>query len=77
MPLRFLVITAITVVTPPVGSKLSATRHTCVFLGGAAELQRCHCGHDDPFELQLRFGGGATAIIGGMTAMLAAALRGH
>ena len=49
----------------------------CVFLRGAAEPQRCHCGHGDHIELQLRFDGGATAIIGGMTAMLAAALRGH
>ena len=46
------------------------------FLRGAAEPQRCHCGHGDPIELQL-IDGGATAIIGGMAAGLAAALRGQ
>ena len=35
-----------------------------------------HCEHGDLIELQLRFGGGATAIVGGMAAVLAAALRG-
>ena len=56
MPLRFLVRTAITAVTPPV--------FFIVFL----------C---DPIDLQLRFDGGATAIIGGITAVLVAALRGQ
>ena len=72
-----LVKTAISVVTPPVVLHSSPTRQTCVFLRGAAEPQRSHCGHSDPIELQLRFDGGATAIIGGMTAVLAAALRDH
>ena len=40
-----------------------------------AEPRRCDCGHDDPIELPLRFDGGATAIIGGRTAVLAVALR--
>ena len=31
----------------------------------------------DPIDLQLRFEGGATAIIGGITAVLVAALRGQ
>ena len=77
MPQRFLVKTAITVVTPPVvfhGFPLPVT-HVC-FLRGVAEPQRCHCGHGDLIELQLRFDGGAAAIIGGMCAVLAAALRG-
>ena len=68
MQLRSLVKTAITVVTPPVvfhGFPLPVTR--VFFLRAAAKPQRCHCGH----------GGGATAIIGGMTAVLAVALRGH
>ena len=56
MPLRFLVKTAITAVTPPV-----------VF----------HSFLCDPIDLQLRFDGGATAIIGGITAVLVAALRGQ
>ena len=56
VPLRFLVKTAITAVTPPV-----------VFI-----VFLC-----DPTDLQLRFDGGATAIIGGITAVLVAALRGQ
>ena len=36
-----------------------------------------YSGHGDPIELQLRFDGDATAIIGGITAVLAAALRGQ
>ena len=58
-------------------SWFSTTRHSCVFHCVAAEPQRCHCEHGDLIELQLRFDGGATAIIGGMTAVLAAALRGQ
>ena len=53
----------------------SSFSYSCVFLRGAAEPPRCHCEHGDLIELQLRFGGGATAIIGGMTAVLAATLR--
>ena len=56
MPLRFVVKTAITAVTPPV-----------VF----------HSFLCDPIDLQLRFDGGATAIIGGITAVLVAAPRGQ
>ena len=73
MRLRFLVKTAITLVTPPVVFHSFPLPVTRVFLRGAAEPQRCHCGHGDHIELQLRFDGGATAIIGGMTAVLAAA----
>ena len=40
--------------------------------GLTAEPRRCHCGHGDPIELKLRFDGGATSIIGGRTAVLAA-----
>ena len=58
-------------------SWFSTIRHSCVFPRVAAEPQRCHCEHGDLIELQLRFDGGATAIIGGMTAVLAAALRGQ
>ena len=58
-------------------SWFSTTRHSCVFPRVAAEPQRCHCEHGDLIELQLRFDGGATAIMGGMTAVLAAALRGQ
>ena len=50
---------------------------THFLLRGAAEPQRCHCGHGDPMGLQLPFDGGATAIIGGMTVVFAAALRGQ
>ena len=53
------------------------TRHSCVFPRVAAEPQRCHCEHGDLIELQLWFDGGAMAIIGGMTAVLAAAVRGQ
>ena len=75
MPLRFLVKTAITVVTPPVVFIVFPYR---VCLSSAtAEPRRCHCGHGDTIELPLRFDGGATAIIGGRTAVLAAALRGQ
>ena len=58
-------------------SLFSTTRHSCVFPRGAAEPQRYHCGHGDPIELQVRFDGGATAIIGGLTAVLVAELRGQ
>ena len=58
-------------------SWFSTTRHSCVFPRVAAEPRRCHCEHGDLIELQLRFDGGATAIIGGMTAVLAPALRGQ
>ena len=58
-------------------SQFSSTRHTCDFLRGAAEPQRCDSGHVDPIELQLRIDGGATAIIGGINAVLAVALRGQ
>ena len=51
-------------------SYFSSTRHTCVFRRGAAEPQRCYSGHGDLIELQLRFDGDATAIIGGITAVL-------
>ena len=61
--------------TASIFSWFSTTRHSCVFPRVVAEPQRCHCEHDDLIELQLRFDGGATAIIGGMTAVLAAALR--
>ena len=85
MPLRFLVKTAITVVTPPVvffhSFPLPVT-HVFFFAvllrnqgRTTAEPRRCDCGHDDPIELPLRFDGGATAIIGGRTAVLAVALR--
>ena len=77
MPLRFLVKTAITVVTPPVVFHSLSLPVTHFRLRGAAEPQRCHCGHGDPMGLQLPFDGGATAIIGGMTAVFAAALRGQ
>ena len=73
MPLQVLVKTAITVVTPPV-----VCHPSHIFLHrGAAEPQRCQCGYGDPMGLQLPFDGGATAIIGGMTAVLVAALRGQ
>ena len=76
MPLRFLVKTAITVVTSPVvlfhSFPLPVT-HVIFF----AEPQRCDSGHGDPIELQLRFDGGATAIVGSITAALEAALRGQ
>ena len=45
--------------------------------GITAEPRRCHWVHGDPIELPLRFDGGATAIIGGSTAVLAAAPRGQ
>ena len=86
MPLRFLVKTAITVVTPPIVFHSFPLPGTHVFFfavllrnqgGITAEPRRCHCGHGDPIELPLRFDGGATAIIGGRTAVLAAALRGQ
>ena len=77
MLLRFLVKTAITVVTPPVVFHSLSLPVTHFLLRGAAEPQRCHCGHGDPMGLQLPFDGGATAIIGGMTAVFAAALRGQ
>ena len=66
MPLPFLVKTAITVVTPPVVFHSFPLPVTHVFFFRDAALpQRCHCGHGDPIELQLRFDGGATVIIGG------------
>ena len=77
MPLWFLVQTAITVVTPPVVFIVFYYPSHIFLLRGAAEPQRCHCGHGDPIGLQLPFDGGSTAIIGGMTAVLAAALRGQ
>ena len=76
MPLRFVVQTAITVVTPPVVCHSCHPSHIFL-LRGAAEPQRCHSGHGDPMGLQLPFDGGSTAIIGGMTPVLAAALRGQ
>ena len=84
MPILFLVKTAITVVTPPVVFHSFPLPVTHVFflavllrnqLGITAEPRRCHHGHGDPIELQLRFDGGVTAIIGGRTVVLAAALR--
>ena len=77
MPLRFLVQTAITVVTPPVVFHSFHCPSHIFLLRGAAEPQRCHCVHGDPMGLQLPFDGGSTAIIGGMTAVLAVALRGQ
>ena len=86
MPLRFLVKTVITVVTPPVvfhSFPLPVT-HVVLFAvllrnqgGITAEPRRCHGEHGDPIELPLRFNGGATAIIGVRTAVLAEALRGQ
>ena len=83
VPLRVVVKTAITA-TPPVvfhSFPLPVT-HVIFFAvlprnqgGIPAEPRRCHCGHGDPIELPPRFDGGATAIIGGMTAVLAVALR--
>ena len=82
----FLVKTAITVVAPPAvfhNSPLPVT-HAFFFAalqrnqgGITTEPRRCHCGHEDHIELPLRFDGGATAIIGGRTTVLAAALRGQ
>ena len=72
MPLRFLVKAAITVVTPPVVFIVFRyTRHTTVFFFAVRR------NHSDVTALQLRFDGGATAIIRGMTAVFAAALRGY
>ena len=45
--------------------------------GITAEPLRCHCEHGDPIELSLRFNCGTTAIIGGRTTVIAAALRGQ
>ena len=79
VPLRVLVKTAITVVTPPVVFFFIVFHYPShsFLLRGAAEPQRCHCGHGDPMGLQLPFDGGATAIIGDMTAVFAATLRGQ
>ena len=77
MPLRFLVQTAITVVTPPIVFHSFPLPVTHFSSSRCSEPQRCHCGHGDPMGLQLPFDCGSTAIIGGMTAVLAAALRGQ
>ena len=76
MPLRLLVKTAITVVTPPVVCHSFPLPVTDVFF---FTVRRNHSGvtADMAIPLQLRFDGGATAIIGGMIAVLAAALRDH
>ena len=77
MPLRFLVQTAITVVTPPVvfhSFPLPVTHFSSSRCGGTTA---CQCGHGDPTGLQLPFDGVATSIICGLTAVLAAALRGQ
>ena len=66
------------IVFPYPSHMCSSSRCYCGTMGGiTAEPRRCHCGHGDPIELPLRFDGGATAIIGGRTAVLAAALRGQ
>ena len=77
MPLRFLVKTAITVVTPPVVSHSVPLPVTHLFAVRRNHRGVADSGHDDPIELQLRIDGGATAIIGGITGVLAAALRGQ
>ena len=78
MPLRFMVKTAITVVTPPIVFRSFPLPVTCVFRRGAtAQPRQCHCGHGDRIELPLRFDDGATAINGGRTAVFSAALRGQ
>ena len=86
MPLRFLVKSASSVVTPPVVTHSFPIPVTHVFFlavllriqgGSTVEPWRCQCGHGDPIELPLRFDGGTTAIIGGRTAVLAAGLRGQ
>ena len=77
MPLRVLVQTAIAVVAPTVVFHSFPLPSHIFLLRGAAEPQRYHCGHGDPMGLQLPFDGGSTAIIGGMTAVLVAALRGQ
>ena len=77
MPLRFFVQTAITIVTPPVvfhSFPLPVTHFSSSRCGGTTALSlRTWRSHG----LQLPFDGGSTAIIGGMTAVLAAALRGQ
>ena len=77
MPLRFLVKTDITVVTPPVVFHSFPLPVTHLFSSRCGGTTAVSLGHGDPIELQLRFDGGAPAIIGGMTAVLAAALRGQ
>ena len=74
MPVRFLVQTAITVVIPPVvfhSFPLPVTHFSSSRCGGTTALSLRTWGLQPPFD------GGSTAIIGGMTAVLAAALRGQ
>ena len=81
MAIRFLVITAITVVTPPVYflPAFPYPSHMCFssrcYWWTSAESRRNHGGVTADMATPLLFDSGATAISGGRTAVLAAALR--